>query len=92
MERAMAIVSDRTKERWRLALQLRFSGKNYKEIAKVLGVSVSRARVIFMRAQREEGKQRKEKMFVDWRVAYDYRILVDIIDDIRGLAKNERQG
>ena len=88
----MAIVSEKTKARWRLALQLRFSGKNYKEIAKVLGVSTSRARVIFMRAQREEGKERKEKMFIDWRVAYDYRILVDIIDDIRGLTKNEKQG
>lgn len=87
MERAMAIVSDKTKQRWQLALQLRFSGKNYKDIAKVLGVSTSRARTIFMRAQREEGKQRKEKMFIDWRVTYDYNILKDIIDDIRELAK-----
>jgi len=87
----MVTVKDRTKERWRLALQLRFSGKTYKEMAKALGVSPARARVIFMRAQKNECEARAAKLFIDWRVSYDYRILVDIIDDIRGLAKNERQ-
>ena len=85
----MEIAREKTKVRWKLAMELRFSGKTYKEIAKTLGVSTARARNIFMRAQQEEGKHRAGKLFVDWRVEYDYRILVPIIDQIRGLAKDE---
>jgi orotate phosphoribosyltransferase-like protein len=93
MERVMATAKkEKAEERWKLTMQLRFSGKTYKEIGRVLGVSTAMARNIFMRAQREEGNRRKEKLFIDWRVSYDYTILVPIIDQIRGLAKDERQG
>lgn len=80
---------DKTRTRWKLALQLRFSGKTFKEMGKTLGVSTARARDIFMRAQRAEGNRRKEKLFIDWRVEYDYNILVPIIDQIKGLVKDE---
>jgi orotate phosphoribosyltransferase-like protein len=78
-------LSEKTRTRWKLALQLRFSGKTFKEMGEVLGVSTARARDIFMRAQRAEGNRRKEKLFIDWRVTYDYKILTPIIDQIRGL-------
>lgn len=78
-------LSEKTRTRWRIALQLRSSGKTFKEMGEVLGVSTARARDIFMRAQRAEGNRRKEKLFIDWQVTYDYTILAPIIDQIRGL-------
>jgi orotate phosphoribosyltransferase-like protein len=84
--------SDKTKARWRLTLQLRTMGKTYKEIGESLGISTARARGLFMRAQYESHKERKQKLYTDWRVEYDFNILVPIIDQIRGLTKDERQG
>jgi orotate phosphoribosyltransferase-like protein len=89
MERVMAIANEKTKTRWKLTLQLRSMGKTYKEIGESLGVSTARARGLFMRAQYENNQERKQKLYTDWRVEYDYRILVPIIDQIRGLAKDE---
>lgn len=73
-------------------LELRYSGKTFREIGEVIGVTPARVRQIFIKAQRKEGYARVAKLFIDWRVTYDYNMLKDIIDDIRGLAKDERQG
>jgi orotate phosphoribosyltransferase-like protein len=77
--------SEKAKTRWKLTLQLRAMGKTYKEIGESLGISTARARGLFMRAQYESHKERKQKLYTDWRVEYDYRILTPIIDQIRGL-------
>ena len=88
MGRAMATakeLSDKTRARWKLALQLRAMDKTFKEMGEALGVSTARARDIFMRAQRAESNRRKEKLFIDWRARYDFDLLVPMIDQIKGL-------
>lgn len=82
-------IAEKTKEQWAAVLRLRFEGKTFKQIGNILGVSPSRARQLFIRAQREEGRVRTAALFIDWRVSYDYRILVDIIDQIKGLADGQ---
>lgn len=72
--------------------ELRTLGKTYREIGEAVGVTPTRVRQIFIKAQRKIASKQKAQLFIDWRVKYDYNMLKDIIDDIRGLAKDERQG
>ena len=73
-------------------LKQRAEGKTYKQIGEILGVSLGRVRQIVARAEYRQREAQRSKLYMDWRVKYDFDILVPIIDQIRGLTKDERQG
>lgn len=73
-------------------LKQRAEGKTYKQIGEMLGVSLGRVRQIVARAEYRQREAQRSKLYMDWRVKYDFDILVPIIDQIRGLTKDEQQG
>lgn len=73
-------------------LKQRAEGKTYKQIGEMLGISLGRVRQIVARAEYRQREAQRSKLYMDWRVKYDFDILVPIIDQIRGLTKDERQG
>ena len=73
-------------------LKQRAEGKTYKQIGEILGISLGRVRQIVARAEYRQREAQRSKLYMDWRVKYDFDILVPIIDQIRGLTKDEQQG
>jgi len=73
-------------------LKQRAEGKTYKQIGEMLGISLGRVRQIVARAEYRQREAQRSKLYMDWRVKYDFDILVPIIDQIRGLTKDEQQG
>ena len=73
-------------------LKQRAEGKTYKQIGEILGISLGRVRQIVARAEYRQREAQRSKLYMDWRVKYDFDILVPIIDQIKGLTKDERQG
>jgi transposase len=73
-------------------LKQRAEGKTYKQIGEILGISLGRVRQLVARAEYRQREAQRTKLYTDWRVKYDFDILVPIIDQIRGLTKDERQG
>jgi len=73
-------------------LKQRAEGKTYKQIGEMLGISLGRVRQLVARAEYRQREAQRSKLYMDWRVKYDFDILVPIIDQIRGLTKDERQG
>ena len=73
-------------------LKQRAEGKTYKQIGEMLGISLGRVRQIVARAEYRQREAQRSKLYMDWRVKYDFDILVPIIDQIRGLTEDERQG
>ena len=73
-------------------LKQRAEGKTYKQIGEMLGISLGRVRQLVARAEYRQREAQRSKLYMDWRVKYDFDILVPIIDQIRGLTKDEQQG
>jgi transposase len=91
MGKAMA-TADEANLRIALVLRLRAEGKTYKQIGEMLGISLGRVRQLVARAEYRQREAQRSKLYMDWRVKYDFDILVSIIDQIRGLTEDERQG
>jgi orotate phosphoribosyltransferase-like protein len=73
-------------------LKQRAEGKTYKQIGEILGISLGRVRQLVVRAEYRQHEAQRTKLYTDWRVKYDFDILVPIIDQIKGLTKDEQQG
>jgi hypothetical protein len=73
-------------------LKQRAEGKTYRQIGEILGISLGRVRQIVARAEYRQREAQRSKLYMDWRVKYDFDILVPIIDQIKGLTKDEQQG
>ena len=72
--------------------ELRTLGKTYREIGEAVGVTPTRVRQIFIKVQRKIASKQKAQLFIDWRVKYDFDLLVPMIDQIKEIAKNDGQG
>lgn len=81
--------ADEANLRVAFATRLRAEGKTYKQIGEILGISLGRARQLVARAEYRQREAQRTSLYSDWRVRYDFAILVPIIDQIKGLTEDE---
>ena len=80
-------VKEKSNLRTAFVVRLRAEGKTYKEISNTLGISIGRVRQLVARAEWRQREAKETNIYDDWRVRFDFTILLPMINQIKGLAK-----